>query len=768
MSQTYRGSLPARSARRFGDLVTLACCSVAVCCVRFGFDPLADPHPQTTSKQAAYRNGDVVLLDVRFEPGVQLPVKLAVDWSPIDSGSPAPVELGPTAESIVLEHQLSTINTREDGDYSIPITSIGALRRQTSRVKLRLDNTAPQLELGVEDGAVISQGDLQLRATSRDPGSGVARVEIVLDDQALACDAASSDETWSCAPVTVAPGRHQLVAQAQDGVGNVRELRRSFAAVAPPGIADVFDDSSPTPGFHGLVSAGLLGIGWGDFGQVGSTTPDGRLDLLFAGQPDQPRLLFGSAPVFSPAAYVADGSGYGVGILRAISVGRWTPEGRVEAFSATSGNGHEAFYQWHGASAGYLDLASDSVVPEDNALLAGPSDWVEESTTNLALFDYDNDGDVDLYRLRGNEPILGQKDVDNQLLTNVGATAGVWRFAEIGSGEEAAVAAGREGRGLLLHDLDLDGRDDVLVTSLVTSLFLNRTTTADLPSFVRYRPAWATSAAPFNPLDGDLIHGATAVDHDNDGDPDLLLLPYHGQHPLLFYRNAATSGEFALTPVATNEWGIDDVVQKTAAFAGDVDNDGDLDLYVTSESNPTNPQATGECFLLRNDLIVDGKLSSSSTPAFSVATPNVLKRIGYHTYAAAFHDHDGDGDLDLLISGWSGSPEYLQLLRNRYYEKGGTFYYYRVRVRVDGRVNPLGTKVVVRYGPHRQLQQLTSVVGFGSSPSPDLHFGTGPHDRVDVDVYLPGRSLAAGPSRTFNARAASNRPGLFDLLDLTR
>ncbi|HEX5135330.1 MAG TPA: CRTAC1 family protein [Planctomycetota bacterium] len=120
--------------------------------------------------------------------------------------------------------------------------------------------------------------------------------------------------------------------------------------------------------------------------------------------------------------------------------------------------------------------------------------------------------------------------------------------------------------------------------------------------------------------------GVAAVDVDGDSDDDLYFLNQLGANAL--YRN---KGAGAFEDITTPSVALDDRITVSAAF-GDVDNDGDQDLYVTS--------TRGGNVFLKND----------GTGRFVDATKEAgLTWVG-HSQGATFFDADGDGYLDLFIA----------------------------------------------------------------------------------------------------------------------
>jgi len=128
-------------------------------------------------------------------------------------------------------------------------------------------------------------------------------------------------------------------------------------------------------------------------------------------------------------------------------------------------------------------------------------------------------------------------------------------------------------------------------------------------------------------------HAAGWGDVDGDGYADLYVATFHneGSKANQFFRNRA--GKFALD----GQEALRISTRSTASLFADFDNDGDLDLYVTSM--PT--AGIAPCSLFRNDgggAFVDLSQDSGACPG------NLAGR------SAAALDFDGDGLLDLLVA----------------------------------------------------------------------------------------------------------------------
>ncbi|MBL7075316.1 VCBS repeat-containing protein, partial [candidate division KSB1 bacterium] len=166
----------------------------------------------------------------------------------------------------------------------------------------------------------------------------------------------------------------------------------------------------------------------------------------------------------------------------------------------------------------------------------------------VAWGDYDNDGDLDLYVATYMGPNRLYRNDGNEIFSEVAVQLGV----NGGNGWSLGVS---------WADYDNDGDLDLFVGEAQNKLFRN-----DGNSF-----SDVGISSGFTHLNA--TYSAVWADYDNDGDLDLFTANWYGVN--LLYQN----DQNYFTDVAPSV-GIVETGYSRAAAWGDYDNDGDLDLYV--------------------------------------------------------------------------------------------------------------------------------------------------------------------------------------------
>ncbi len=284
---------------------------------------------------------------------------------------------------------------------------------------------------------------------------------------------------------------------------------------------------------------------------------------------------------------------------------------------------------------------------------------IESNGSGAAFFDYDNDGDLDLYMVNGSTFADYRTGPGNVLYRNDGN--GTFADATTGSG----VGDPNWGAGVAVADVDNDGYRDLYVSNYgANSLYKNRGdgTFADVSAQAKIRG-------------DDLSASAAFFDYDNDGDVDLYVSNYvvfameplrqnpELQDPCIYlgglrvfcgpiglpggedrlYRNdgdgpfADVTQQAGIT-AANSSYGLGVVPE-------DFDLDGDMDLFVANDEEAN--------VLWRNDGTQFVNVAMLAGVAFNL---DGEEEAGMGVDVG---DYDGDGDGDIFVTNFYGETNTL-------------------------------------------------------------------------------------------------------------
>jgi enediyne biosynthesis protein E4 len=402
-------------------------------------------------------------------------------------------------------------------------------------------------------------------------------------------------------------------------------------------------------------------------------------------------------------------------------------------------------------------------------------------STQALFFDYDGDGDLDLYLLNHSvhtERQIGRAarrdqrhpQAGDRLYRNDGK-----RFTDVS--EAAGIFGGVEGFGLgvVASDVNLDGCLDLYVANDFQEndfLYLNDCR----GHFTEVGTRAFSHTSRFS-------MGADAADMNDDGRPDIMtvdMLPeqeaifktsasYEGWnlfemrlragYSVQYPRNALQvnrgDGTFAeaglLAGVAASDW-------SWGPLFADLDNDGRKDLFITNGIY-RRPNDLDYINYVGNEA-AQAALSRGVTRAES---QELLKRMPQiplpnHAYrnegnlrftdmaaewglaekgfsnGSAYVDLDDDGALDLVVNRINAP---VSIHRNVGRSRPDAGHWLQVRLVGAGRnTDGIGAKVIAVTGTHRQLVEQQPVRGFQSSVDRRLHFGFGPAAVADSLIVI--------------------------------
>ena len=221
--------------------------------------------------------------------------------------------------------------------------------------------------------------------------------------------------------------------------------------------------------------------------------------------------------------------------------------------------------------------------------------------------------------------------------------------------------------------------------------------------------------------------GYDAVDIDNDGDLDVYVTDEKVPDGDKLYLQEA-DGTFTY---ATMDRGLHGTTLGTGWGVGfhDLDNDMDLDLFVAN-GLPLLGCPGGEQ--------LNGLYFNDGTGHFTMYDPIAGSGMlaNFNSRAAAFSDIDHDGDLDILVANVDAAPT---LLRNDLAPATNSWLHIRL---VHPTLSPaVGTRVLVTAGGKTLRRDVKGTYSYGGSSTEVLHFGLGPNQTVSkIEVRWPDGS----------------------------
>jgi hypothetical protein len=529
---------------------------------------------------------------------------------------------------------------------------------------------------------------------------------------------------------------------------------------------------------HPMDNTGLLSGGSGV--AVGDINNDGLPDLFFSGGLNNSALFLNEGNLkfrdITQSAGIID-AGPKIALSEGVNMVDVNGDGYLDIYvlkSGLDGNFNTMQFNRYGANMLFINQGDNTFV-EEGAKYG--LDVIGLSQT-ANFFDYDADGDLDVYLVHTPEPgaafsfpYYNKKPaspvLNDQFLENTGN-----RFVD--AREKAGILYQRNvGLSASVTDVNNDGYADIYVTNDFFGrdfFYLNngdKTFSEKLDAFFSKTPMSAM--------------GSDFADINNDGWMDLFvgemmpethrrqklnLVPFsleiynkllaenkaqYTRNMLQINRGGTSFRDIGLlSGVHATEW-------SWSSFFFDADNDGLQDLFVANgiRRDMTNMDFIksnyGEDYTNMADPEAMSKVNPDEAPV--VKTENFMYRNKgdytfdkmnatwgmnqkVHTRGAIYADLDKDGDLDLILNNMDEGPF---IYRNKA-EQLADRHYLRLRLKAKGQNTfGIGARVDVHYDGQQQTHFLSNQKGFQSSPEPLLHVGLREYQAVDsLIITWPG------------------------------
>ncbi len=393
-------------------------------------------------------------------------------------------------------------------------------------------------------------------------------------------------------------------------------------------------------------------------------------------------------------------------------------------------------------------------------------------STQASFFDYDRDGDLDLYLM--NTPsnntkqkltYIEQEKIPYELSDKLYENEGNGHFKDMT--KKAGIENYAFGLGLITSDINQDGWIDIYVAcdyEQPDKTYINNKngTFTDRNKYYFKHTSYSSM-------------GCDIADFNNDILPDVAVLDMQASDHIRsktnmrsmnvknFWANVKKGYGYQymsnalqlntgmglyseigqLAGIANTDW-------SWSVLIADFDNDKFKDIFVTNGINRDMRNSdlvekmknTSDADRRNTDLLELAKsFPSEKLPNYlfknnrDLSFDNKIEEWGLSSpgfsYGAAYEDLDQDGDLDLIVC---NSNEPAQIFENKNPNKNNW-----LQVSLNGdRSNllALGSKVIVYYGDKKQYQELTMTRGYQSSMSPTLHFGLGKLDQLDSLIAI--------------------------------
>ena len=409
----------------------------------------------------------------------------------------------------------------------------------------------------------------------------------------------------------------------------------------------------------------------------------------------------------------------------------------------------------------------------------------ERQSMHASFFDYDKDGDLDLFLIINAAAYEHQVNVPQKRLLNgeSPSTDVLYRnngdntFTDVS--REAGILVEGYSLGLAVSDINNDGWPDIYISNDFIGndvLYINNqngTFTDKSGEFLKH-----TSYAGM---------GNDVADINNDGLVDIMVLDMrpadnkrqkliisstsydkfqlmlrkgyahqYTRNTLQLNRGSNVFSEIGfLAGVSSTDW-------SWSALFADYDNDGDRDLFVTNgflrdlgNLDYINYQNIYDTPIGTKEAKIKNRLASIKALEGAVLKDYLFENTGDIRFVnrsdrwgidkagfsngAAYVDLDNDGDLELVVNNINEAPHIYENRSDKLFNRN----YLKVRLAgAKGNRNGIGAKIKLRYDGQFQFYEHFLSRGYASAVDPLIHFGLGHMDGIDtLEVIWPDGSF---------------------------
>ena len=369
-------------------------------------------------------------------------------------------------------------------------------------------------------------------------------------------------------------------------------------------------------------------------------------------------------------------------------------------------------------------------------------------STSATFLDYDRDGYLDLYvvnyvsyKITEDYPLCYDDSVrtychpkffsgqPDRLYKNNGDGTFTDTTKIAGIDDVGGLYQGK-GLGVVAADLNNDRYPDIYVANDDTPnyLFLNNGdgTFMEIATF--------TGAAYSGDGIAEAGMGVDAGDYNEDGLLDLFVTNFSYETNTLYQNNG--DGTFSDVSYRSN-LGEDSYLR--LGFGTnflDYNNDSHLDLFVANgHLSPSIEQSTDTVTYAQPDQLFQNNGNGTFTQIVSAS--NLCLQKPFVSRSSILGDYDNDGDLDLVITTLNGYTRFLENIQERVRKTSSNWLGIKTIGNTSNR-DGIGARIIFKIGEKQLIREVSTGGSYLSSHDPRVFIGTSTHKFIDrIEIHWP-------------------------------